>query len=396
MKGLSEWEKQRAYRERMKARLGKEFLKKERERVKKACTLAALLNKKELAVRHKQQNKWQRKCRALKKVQQTTLSMDAWQGASRKNEAQENSAVVEPMIVQLDFNKKHAKANIQLTRKRVKRQASKAYRKIANQEEEKKKLQKKVHKYRKAAYRKSINASSPSPNSSHTPSSLDRMTEEISSKNICEVNMVDLTPRSQAEHDLNELGIRGQNAEKIRKKLIAHNALVAEIKDASHPLAGKRRQALHGFVMGKIVKKYRVVNLIRKEIGGSKNVLSRLQKKTMTSSPKKSRLFQWHATMKGKIIDFLKRGDNSTCLPEKWDSKKVGDQQLQKYILNDYLENLHIKFLAENLTVHLSYSTFTRMRPKEIIPVSCSSRETCLCEKHQNFSLKKHAIDQHC
>ena len=149
-----------------------------------------------------------------------------------KNEAQENSAVVEPMIVQLDFNKKRAKANIQLTRKRVKRQASKAYRKTANLEEENKQLQKKGHKYRKATYRKSINASSsdsPSPNSSHTPSSLDRTTEEISSENVSEVNMVDLTPRSQAESDLNELGIRGQNAEKIRKKLIAHNALVTEI-----------------------------------------------------------------------------------------------------------------------------------------------------------------------
>ena len=176
------------------------------------------------------------------------------------------------MIVQLDFNKKRAKANIQLTRKRVKRQASKAYRKIANLEEENKQLQKKVHKYRKAANRKSINASSSddslSPNSSHTQSSLDRTTEEISSENVSEVNMVDLTPRSQAERDLNHLGIRGQNAEKIRKKLIAHNALVAEIKDASRPLAGKRtRQALHGFVTGNIVKKYRVVNLIRKEIG---------------------------------------------------------------------------------------------------------------------------------
>ena len=171
--GKTDAEKQRAYRERMKARLTEEFLKNDRERVKKARTPAALLNKKDLAVRRKQQNKWQRKCRALKKVQQTTLSMDARQGASRKNEAQENSAVVEPMIVQLDFNKKRAKANIQLTRKRVKRQASKAYRKIANLEEENKQLQKQVHKYRKAAYRKSINASSsdsPSPNSSHTPS----------------------------------------------------------------------------------------------------------------------------------------------------------------------------------------------------------------------------------
>ena len=98
--------------------------------MKKARTPAALLNKNKLAVRRKQQNKWQRKCRALKKVQQTTLSMDARQGASRKNEAQENSAVVEPMIVKLDFNKRRAKANIQLTRKRVKRQASKACQEI--------------------------------------------------------------------------------------------------------------------------------------------------------------------------------------------------------------------------------------------------------------------------
>ena len=46
--GKTNAEKQRAYRERMKARLGEEFLKKERERVKKARTPAALLNKKEL------------------------------------------------------------------------------------------------------------------------------------------------------------------------------------------------------------------------------------------------------------------------------------------------------------------------------------------------------------
>ena len=165
----------------MKARLGQGFLKKERERVKKARTPAALLNKKELAVRRKQQNKWQRKCRALKKFQHTTLSMDARQGASRKNEAQENSAVVEPILCNSTLTRSVHRANIQLTRKRVKRQASKAYRKIANLEEENKQLQKKVHKYRKAAYRKSINASSsdsPS-NSSNTPSSLDRTTEEI-------------------------------------------------------------------------------------------------------------------------------------------------------------------------------------------------------------------------
>ena len=57
-------------------------------------------------------------------------------------------------------------------------------------------------------------------------------------------------------------------------------------------------------------------------------------------------------------------------------------------MLNDYLENLHVKFLAENPALQLSYTRFTRMRPKEIILVSYSSRKPRLCEKHQNFSLK--------
>ena len=76
------------------------------------------------------------------------------------------------------------------------------------------------------------------------------------------------------------------------------------------------------------------------------------------------------------------------CLPGKKDTKKVEGQVRQKYILNDYLDSLHVKFLAGNPSLQLSYITFTRIRPKEIIPVSYSSRKTCLCEKHQNFSLK--------
>ena len=57
---------------------------------------------------------------SAKKFQHTTLSMDARQGASRKNEAQENSAVVEPMIVQLDFNKKRAQGKYSVNKKTCK------------------------------------------------------------------------------------------------------------------------------------------------------------------------------------------------------------------------------------------------------------------------------------
>ena len=49
-------EKQKEYGERQKARLGEEFLKKERERVKRVRVPAALLSKKKPEARRKKQN----------------------------------------------------------------------------------------------------------------------------------------------------------------------------------------------------------------------------------------------------------------------------------------------------------------------------------------------------
>ena len=131
-----------------------------------------------------------------------------------------------------------------------------------------------------------------------------------------------------------------------------------------------------------------MVNAVKREIGMSNNVCYRVHKKTTISSPKRSKLFRWHGEVKAKIVEFVKRGDNSACLPGKRDTKKVGTETRQRYVLNDYLENLHVKFLSDNPAIQLSYTTFTRIRPKEIIPVSYSSRKTCLCERHQNFALK--------
>ena len=66
------------------------------------------------------------------------------------------------------------------------------------------------------------------------------------------------------------------------------------------------------------------------------------------------------------------------------DAKKVGIETRQRYVLNDYLENLHVQFLSKNPAIQLS----TRMLPKEIIPVYYSSRKTCICKRHQNLALK--------
>ncbi|KAH3702424.1 hypothetical protein DPMN_077441 [Dreissena polymorpha] len=49
-----------------------------------------------------------------------------------------------------------------------------------------------------------------------------------------------------------------------------------------------------------------------------------------------------------EIVQFLERDDNSRQLAGKGDAVKVGNtkSKKQKRVLNDYLYNLHLKFLA--------------------------------------------------
>ena len=57
-----------------------------------------------------------------------------------------------------------------------------------------------------------------------------------------------------------------------------------------------------------------------------------------------------------KVVEFMKREDNSKLQPGKKDVKKgeSGDKR-QVNILTDYLSNLHKKFLSENPDVEISH-----------------------------------------
>jgi len=80
-------------------------------------------------------------------------------------------------------------------------------------------------------------------------------------------------------------------------------------------------------------------------------------------------------------------------MPGKADSLKYGKSQKQKRILNDYLHNLLVKFCAEH-TYRISLTTLSRYRPKYISLVNYASRNTCLCQKHQDFALKLRCMKQ--
>ena len=61
-------------------------------------------------------------------------------------------------------------------------------------------------------------------------------------------------------------------------------------------------------------------------------------------------------------------------------------RRFQRRLLNDFLKNLHLKFLAENPEQTILFSTFAR--PAHFKFVNFTSRNSCLCVNHQNIPLK--------
>ena len=89
----------------------------------------------------------------------------------------------------------------------------------------------------------------------------------------------------------------------------------------------------------------------------------------------------------------MERDDNSKVMPGKKDFKKVAKAvSKQKRILNNYLRNLHLKLISENFNIKISLSSFCHMRPTHLSLINYTSRNACLCTKHQNFALKLKAI----
>ena len=86
-------------------------------------------------------------------------------------------------------------------------------------------------------------------------------------------------------------------------------------------------------------------------------------------------------------MDFMERDDNSRANPGKVDTLKTDRSTYQTRTLNDYLRNLHQKFLSENPGTKLSLASFCRIRPNYIRTTSFISRNCCLSTKHQNMTL---------
>ena len=360
----SKSERMKAYRAKKKAQLGDGWLLLERQRVQQYYKRTEDLNRAEKQQRREKVRQQVRRHRQKQKLSDTTEP--AQQGSCATDKDESGISGTPSLQPGTSSEMKVKLPSVERTKKLKKRNAkalSKAYRKIKTLEERNTCLKRKLNTEAQRRSREKKKKTKPS------------------------------TPTGKVAKLMRSAGISPRDSETIRKKLLFAECMTTEIQQSieSNP---EKSNIFSKIVSGKMMKKYRLLNMLQKSSGISKRQLKRSTKpgETKTINVVKMKFAKYRQTraqiLKQKIAtdisDFMERDDNSRMLPGKADA---GKDNIQKRVLNDYLHNLHIKFQAES-SYRVSLSTFCKYRPKHIKLVNFASRLSCLCQKHQNFALK--------
>ena len=79
-----------------------------------------------------------------------------------------------------------------------------------------------------------------------------------------------------------DLGLNKDQARSVRKQLLFSNVLCEEVKSARKKAQKYQRSVLHGLIGGKILKKYRCIQMAGNRTGLSRNKLGRTLSKGIT------------------------------------------------------------------------------------------------------------------
>ncbi|VDH99569.1 Hypothetical predicted protein [Mytilus galloprovincialis] len=183
------------------------------------------------------------------------------------------------------------------------------------------------------------------------------------------------SPMRKANQDLREANLSPTKYPDLQKKLTYHNCLISEIKESvSHE---KNKFPVLQVITGKAIRDHKCIRRLSYDIKVNRKQLMKIKSKR-EKEKKKTRMKAAREDLRSKVLVFLERDDNSTCLPGKRDNKKDGKEKKQK----------KSKFLSENVLTKLSVSVFRRFRPANYVLASFGNRRTCLCQRHQNMALK--------
>lgn len=192
-----------------------------------------------------------------------------------------------------------------------------------------------------------------------------------------------LTPRKKVEEII-------QSGEKvIRKKLFEGEVLSQQISSSYIEMKGTgseiKKRRLCQVLRGNILKKYRQISTKRFLKSGRLNKMAgRVKNITVRENQR-------------RITAFFEEDQNSRINPGKKDFITKDGLKHQIRFLEDDMKNLYEKFKEQNPSRRndISYTTFTRYRPKWVRQMRVDQRETCMCIKCANMKMLVQALHKY-
>ena len=178
--------------------------------------------------------------------------------------------------------------------------------------------------------------------------------------------------------------INPSDAPEIQKQLSFAKTLSSEIRKAGKEKKNSK-QNIRSVISGKILRKYKLIHYTARRTNTDRRKLSEGISKV--TNPNKSRR-GFEPNLYKAVINFYNRGEVSTALPGKRNAKKVkqGKPHIQKWVLNDYLSNLHQRFVSEHTNMSCSFTSFARMRPKDFVLGNFANRKP-VCARNIKITL---------
>jgi len=94
-------------------------------------------------------------------------------------------------------------------------------------------------------------------------------------------NAVATTPNSKTKTEVDRLDLTPKRKQRMAKKLLLTNVLLAEIKKTMESSSRRKRNVIHNKIAGKIAKKYKCMKIISTETGMSRRCLMKCQSKSI-------------------------------------------------------------------------------------------------------------------
>lgn len=194
------------------------------------------------------------------------------------------------------------------------------------------------------------------------------------------------TPKSRVARIMNK-----KDNKLIRRKLLFGEVVQEQLKKNYCQIKStKEKYKYVSAILGdkKIFKKYRVLK-------NAKILLPSHSCKYKNNLRERKRVILISEKVRRDIQTFLEDDENSRQSPGKKDTMTKKKVKKQKRYLNDTLDNLHKKYLANNPRYKVSYTSFCRYRPFWITYQKVDMRDTCQCKKCANTEYVVSALFKH-